>query len=196
MSENRCRKKDGTYRTADFLSDAELQSHPPQNPHSRCRFYLATGMATRAARQKYKCSYHVELGGLRMPAITEHNTGPKNRNRDLGHKLPHHVLAKFFGARVRIVIRSIPLNRSILSYHFILTLARDRNRAYQTKSSQPVVIMRLLRQQEHLQRAAQVYIQAAFLRFAIQRRRAMQHRIGGMNQPVIDIARQSQLRRS
>src|SRR5437763_1555091 len=34
MSENRCRKKDGTYRTADFLSDAELQSHPPQNLHS------------------------------------------------------------------------------------------------------------------------------------------------------------------
>src|SRR5438445_26658 len=95
-----------------------------------------------------------------------------------------------------VVNRSIPLNRSILSYHFILTLARDRNRAYQTKSSQPVVIMRLLRQQEYLQRAAQVYIQAAFLRFAIQRRRAMQHRIGGMNQPVIVIARQSQLRRS
>src|SRR5207244_12279843 len=52
MSENRCRKKDGTYRIADFLSDAELQSHLPQNPHSRCRFYLATGMATRAVPPK------------------------------------------------------------------------------------------------------------------------------------------------
>ena len=113
-----------------------------------------------------------------------------------GKQLARHVLAEFFRARVRIVIGTVPLNRAIFRHDFVAALARDCDRADFAEAPQPVIVLRMPRQCQHFQRAAQIHIQTAFFRLPVQRRRAMNHRIRRMHQPVVFIAVQTEAGRS
>ena len=62
------------------------------------------------------------------------------------------------------------------------------------KRRSPCAVLRAPRQLSHFQRAAQIYVQAAFLRLAIERGRAMQHRIGRRGQKLILAVRQTEMR--
>ena len=59
------------------------------------------------------------------------------------------------------------------------------------KRRKPVVMIAAPRQLQHFQRAAQIYIQAAFFGFPVQRGGTMNHGIGRVHQPVIIIASQT-----
>ncbi len=109
---------------------------------------------------------------------------------------PRHVLTKFLGARVGIVVGTIPFDRAIFGDDFVAALARYRDGADLAETPQAVIVLRLPRQSQHFERAAQVHVQATLLRLAIQRRRAMNHRIRGVHQPVVFIAIQAEARRS
>src|SRR5581483_832281 len=89
----------------------------------------------RQSRQEYECFHHVELRRLRITAVAEHDARPENCFGYIWQKLPDHVLAEFLGAGIRIVIRPVPLDCTILGYNFILTFARDRNGTDVTESA-------------------------------------------------------------
>ena len=72
----------------------------------------------------------------------------------------HHVLAEFFGARIGIVIRTVPIDRAVFLNDFVLARSRDRHRGNMRKAAQPVPILRAPRKLNHLERATQIYIHA------------------------------------
>src|SRR5215469_4760157 len=57
-----------------------------------------------------KRANHIELGRFGSSAVTQDDAGPKYYARHIGQELPHHMLAEFLGARIRIVVRAIPIN--------------------------------------------------------------------------------------
>ena len=59
------------------------------------------------------------------------------------------------------------------------------HRAHVAEPPQAVILARAPRKLDHLERPAQIHVEAAFLRFAIERSRAMNHRIGGAHQRAI-----------
>ena len=116
----------------------------------------------------------------------------------IGHlrqQLADHVLAEFLGAGVRIVVRAVPIDRLVFGDHFILPLARHRHGAHMAEAAQAVIVVRAHGQLYNLQRAAQIHVQTALLRLAIQRSRAVNHRVGGVHQAIVVILRQPELRR-
>ena len=99
-----------------------------------------------------------------------------------GKQLANHVLAEFFGARVGIVVRAVPIDGRIFLDHFIRAVPGDRDGAHMAEPPQAVLVARAHGQLNHFERAAQIHVQAAFLRFAIERRGAVNHGIGGAHQ--------------
>ena len=97
------------------------------------------------------------------------------------------MLAELFGACVWIVIGAVPVDRIVFCNDFVLALAGNGDRAHMAESSQSMVVIYLLRELNHFQRAAQIHIQAALFRFPIQRCSAMDDRVGRVNQSVIFI---------
>jgi hypothetical protein len=88
--------------------------------------------------------------------------GAKYRLRRIGQQHSRHVLAEFLGARIRIVVGSVPLDGTILGDDFVATLSRHRYCAHFAESSQAVIVLRLPRQREDFERAAQIHVQATF----------------------------------
>jgi hypothetical protein len=99
------------------------------------------------------------------------------------------VLAEFLSACIWIVIGAVPIDRLVFDDNFVLPLSRNRNRAYVTEAPQSVIVINLHSELDYLKRAAQVHIQAALLRFPVQRRGAMNNRVSGVDQSIIIIAR-------
>src|SRR6267142_3346492 len=64
--------------------------------------------------------HHIELRGLRAAGIAEDDGGAENGTGYIGKKLMDHVLAEFFRASVGIVVRAVPVNRSVLGDDFVL----------------------------------------------------------------------------
>ena len=78
---------------------------------------------------------------------------------------------------------------------FVLALPCHRHRAHLAETAQSVIVIRLLRQQQHFERAPQVHVQAAFFRLAIERGGAVDDRIRGVNQAVIVVVGEAEVRR-
>ena len=95
----------------------------------------------RQAGKKHERAHHVELRSFATPAVSEHNAGTKNCLRNRRQQLPNHVLAEFFGARIRIVIRAVPVNGFVLGNNFVLALTSHRNRADVAEAAQAMVVV-------------------------------------------------------
>ena len=78
------------------------------------------------------------------------------------------LFAEFLGAGVGIVIGTLPIDGAVLGNDFVLPLSRHRHRAYLAETPEAVIVVRLLRQQEHFESAPQVSIRQTFsdLRFS------------------------------
>ena len=116
----------------------------------------------RQSRQKHKCLHHLELGGFRVPAVTEYDAGTKNGEWNFRQKLPDHVLAKLLGSRIGIVIGTIPINGLIFPEDLIMALPRHRHRTDMTEAPQSVVMIRAHGKLHNLQGAPKIHIQTAF----------------------------------
>ena len=126
------------------------QSRPRQNPRSRYRSCPSAGRQNWQARQKNECLDHVELRRFRMAAVAQHNAGPENGFRGVREQHSRHVFAKFFGARIRIVIRAVPIDGMIFGDHFVAALPRYGDRADFAEAAQAVIVLRMARQQLEL----------------------------------------------
>ena len=113
-----------------------------------------------------------------------------------GRSSSHHVLAEFLCAGVGIVVGAIPVDRTIFRHHFVLPLPGHGHRAHVTEAAQAMIVVRAPRQLEHLERAAQVHVQAALFRLAIQGGGAVNDRIRRVNEAVVVVPAQPELRRS
>ena len=117
----------------------------------------------RKSSQENEGANHVKLIRLRAAAISQHDTGPENRSLNVGQQLPDHVFAEFLCACVRVVIRAVPIDRRIFLHYFVQSLPRNGHGAHVAEPPKPVMVARARGELNHLQRAAQVYVQAAFL---------------------------------
>src|SRR3981081_531247 len=93
-----------------------------------------TKRKNRQPSQESKCLHHLELCRLGIAAVPQHNTWAENCLRSAGKKLSHHVLAELLCPRIRIVIRPLPVDRSVLDDNFISTLPSYGYRADQTEA--------------------------------------------------------------
>ena len=148
----------------------------------------------RQTREEYKSANHVELVRFWPPAVAQHDARPENRARHIRQKLPHHVLAEFLGARVGIVVRAIPIDRSVLLHYFIRTLAAHRDGAHVAEAAQSMIVARPHRELDHFERSAQIHVEAALLGFAIERSGAMNHGIGAANEAAVIVVTEPELR--
>ncbi len=139
---------------------------------------VGTQWQQRKTRQKHKCAHHVELRGFRPAAVAQHDARAKNGARHVGKQLAHHVLAKFLGARVGIVIGTVPIDGAIFADHFVAAVPGHSHRADLAEPPQAVGIVRAAGQLHDLERAAKVDVQAALFGLAIERSRAMEDGIG------------------
>ena len=89
---------------------------------------------------------------------------------------------EFFRARVGIVIGAVPIDGSVLGDHFVAALSGHGHGRNLAEAAQAVGIVRAAAELRDFQRAAQVHVQAGFFGFAIERRGAMNHRLGRAHQ--------------
>jgi len=147
----------------------------------------------RQSRQENKRADHIELVGFRAAAVTKNDARTEDRALNVRQQLPHHVLAEFLRARVRIVVRTIPVDRRVFLDHFVRALASHSHRAHVTEAAQAVIFASAHRELYHFQGAAQVHIEAALLGFAIERGRAVNHRVRGARETPIIVIGQPEL---
>jgi hypothetical protein len=103
--------------------------------------------------QENECLDHIELGGFGAPAVPKDDAWTKNRLGGIGQQHPCHVFAEFLGARVGIVIGTIPLDGMIFGDNLVLSLTGDSHRADLAEPAQAMVMLRVPRQGEDLQSA-------------------------------------------
>ena len=141
-----------------------------------------------------KSFHHVELRGLGMTTVAQHDAGTENGDLDVGQQFTNHVLAELLGARVGIVVGAFPINGAVFGNDFIAALTGDSDCADVTETAQSVIVMRAPRQLNHFQRAAQIHVQATLHRLAVQRRRTVDYGVSGMDQAIVVIPIQTKLR--
>ena len=146
----------------------------------------------RQAREKHERANHVELRRFGAAAVAEHDARTKHGSRNVGEQFPHHVLAEFFRARVRVVVGAVPVDGSVFGHHFVAALARDGDGGNLAEAAQAVRILRAARELRDFQSAAQIHVEAAFFGFAIERSRAMNHRLGRADQVRVVSSRPAQ----
>ena len=123
--------------------------------------------------------YHVELGSFGAAAVTENDGRAKNGARNFGQKLVHHVLAEFLGAGVRIVIGAGPIDGGVFLDDFVLAGAGDGYGGDVGKAAEAVMILGAAGELNHLESAAQIYVEALLFGFAIEGCGAVDERVGG-----------------
>src|SRR4051812_13210557 len=110
------------------------------------------------ACQEYESPHHIKLRGLGAPTVSEHNARTKDRFRDGGQELPNHVLAKFLGTSVGIIIGAVPIYGVVLGHDLILPLSGDGNRAHMTEAAEPVIVIGIKSELDDFEGATQVHI--------------------------------------
>ena len=115
----------------------------------------------RQSCQENERPHHIELSSFCAAAVTENNAGTENGFRHIRQELANHVLAKFFGARIGIVIRAVPVDGIIFSDDLALTLPGHGYRAHVTEAAEAVVVVHLHSQPDYFEGSAQVHVQAA-----------------------------------
>ena len=136
----------------------------------------------RQARKKYECADHVELRRFRAAAVAQHDARTKHGSRNIGQQFPHHVLAEFFRARIGIVVGAVPVDGSVFGNHFVAAVPRHGDGGNLAEAAQAVRVLRAASELRDFQSAAQIHVEAAFFGFAIERCRAMNHRLGRADQ--------------
>ena len=114
--------------------------------------------------------HHVELCGLGTTAIAQHNAGAEDGARHVRQQFADHVLAEFLGARVRVVVRAVPIDSRVLGDHLVFAHPGHGHCADVTEAAQAVRAVRPEGQLDNLERAAQVDVQTTLFRLAVQRR--------------------------
>src|SRR4029077_16093164 len=103
-----------------------------------------------------------------------------------------HVFAEFLGAGVGIIVGAIPFDRLIFSDDFVAALPGYCDGADFAETPQAMIMLGVTSERQHFQGTAQVYIETALFRFAVQRRRAMNDRIRRMQQAIVFVAPQAE----
>src|SRR5258705_9862110 len=73
--------------------------------------------------EKNERANHIELRCFGSAAVAPHNTGTKDSARYVREQFAHHMLAEFFCARVRDVVGTIPVDRSVLADNFVAAMS-------------------------------------------------------------------------
>ncbi len=89
--------------------------------------------------EKYERADHVELIRFRAAAVAQHDAGAKNRALHVREQLAHHMLAEFLGARVGIVVGTIPVDRSVFLTTSLARCPGHGDRAHMAESPQSVL---------------------------------------------------------
>ncbi len=97
----------------------------------------------------------------------------------------NHVLAELFGAGVGIVVGTRPVDGSVFGDDLVLAFACNRDRRNVGVTKNAVAILRAAGQLNYFQAAAQIYVEALLLGFAVERRGAVNQRMGGIDQRVV-----------
>ena len=137
---------------------------------------------------------HVELGGFPAAAVAQDDAGAEDGAGHVGEQFSNHVLAKFLGAGVGVVVGAVPVDGLLLAHHFVRALAGDGDGADVADAAQAVEVAGGSGQLDHFQGAAQVDVEAAFLRLTIERSGAVDDRVGGVDQTAIVVVGQAELR--
>src|SRR5229473_3706920 len=95
------------------------------------------------------------------------------------------MLAEFFRARVWIIVGAVPVDGSVFGYHLVATVTRDGNRGNLAEAAQAMCVVRAASELRDFESAAQIHIQATFFGFAVERSRAMNHRLGRPDQACV-----------
>src|ERR1700730_3767870 len=112
---------------------------------------------------------HFELRRLRAAAVAQHNAGTKDSALHVREQFAHHVLAEFFCSRVRIVVRAIPVDRSILADNFVAAMSGYGDSRHLAESPQTMRIVRAASKLRDFQCSPEIYVEAAFLGLAVER---------------------------
>ncbi len=95
------------------------------------------------------------------------------------------MLAEFLCARVGVVVRAAPVNRSVFGDQLVAARASDGHRRDVAEAAQPVGVLGLARELDDFQSSAKVDVEAGFFGFAIERGGAVDQRLGRVGQLVI-----------
>src|SRR5262245_13086168 len=139
----------------------------------------------RQAGEEDERANHIELCCLRVTTIPEDDARTKDRMTDIGQQFVDHMLTELFGARVWVEIRTVPVQGIFFFNYFIEAISSDGDRAHIAEPANPVVVARRLCQFDHFQGSAQVDIETCFFTLAVERSRAMDHRVGRSGQLLI-----------
>ena len=96
----------------------------------------------RQAGEKDEGAHHVELRGLGVAAVAQHDAGTEDGARHIRQQLADHVLAKLLGAGVRIVVGAVPLDGIVLLHHFVRALPGHGDGGNMAEAAQAVVVAR------------------------------------------------------
>src|SRR5690348_8634144 len=129
-----------------------------------------------------------------MAAVAQDNAGTEDGLRRIRQQHPRHVLAEFLGTRIRIVIRSVPIDRLVFRYKLVAPLPCNRHRADFAETSQSMVVLSVPCQRQNFQRAAQIDVQATLFRFSIEGSSTVNYGIRGVYQAVVLISSEAETR--
>jgi hypothetical protein len=104
-----------------------------------------------------------------------------------------HVFAEFLGTSVRVVVGARPVDGRVFLDDFVLAVAGDGDRRDVREAPQAVMILSSPGELNDFESAAEIYIEALFFGFAVERRRAMYDGIARLNQRVIFVVRKAEV---
>jgi hypothetical protein len=136
----------------------------------------------RQAREQIKSLHHIELRGFRAAAIAHYDGWAKNCARHIRQKLGDHVLAKFLGACVWIVIRAGPIDGGIFGYDFVPAMTSNGHRGDVGIAAQSLTVLHAARELNYFQGTAQIDVEALLFGFSIQRGGAVNDGVCGLHQ--------------
>src|SRR6266404_746174 len=148
-------------------------------------FILRTQRKDRQASEKVEVLHHVELRSLRTSAVAHNNGRAKDGARHVGQKLMNHVLGELLGARVRIIVRARPIDGRIFGDDFVPALSRDGHGGYMRIPAQAYAILNTPRELNHLERAAEIHVEALPFGFTVKGSSTMNDGVRGVHQSVV-----------
>src|SRR3984893_1768423 len=139
----------------------------------------------REACEKNERADHIKLRCFGAAAVAQHDAGSKDSARHLRKEFAYQMLTEFFGARVRIVVGTIPIDRSVLAYNFVAASSRYGDSRNLAESPQTVCVLGAARQLRDLEGPSKIYVKAAFFRLPGERCGAVNDRMGRPDQTSV-----------
>src|SRR5689334_19585497 len=108
-----------------------------------------------------------------MSAIPEDDARSKHSFRSIRQQNSRHVFAELFGAGIRIVVGTVPVNRVIFGDDFVAPLPGYSDRTYLTKAPETVVMLGVTGERQDFKCSSKIHVQTTLFRLAIERRRTV-----------------------